>query len=324
MAIIYGTGGNDTISGPTVVGGSGTGSTISAGVTGTLSDGISTLPASYNFAEDDIIAGDTASGAGNDILDGGDGNDILRGGIGNDTLRGGVALASTVSGSGNDTLGGNDTLDGGTGIDQAHYTVDVAANQFSYDTGSNTWSVASGGDGTDTLVRVEQVFEAGDDARFLLVGGGSEYATIQQAVTAAANMRSNGYAGEINIMIAPGTYAENVTIPTGVNLHGVGPAGSVVVDPVAGAAITLAGDIDGGNVGIFNLTLTGATDGIFINTNANAGILTVQNSTITYSVNGKQYIAVLTGSGALSGGLMDQAGIKPNRGYNALYVFALP
>jgi alcohol dehydrogenase (cytochrome c) len=50
----------------------------------------------------------------------------------------------------------------------------------------------------------------------------------------------------------------------------------------------------------------------------------VQNSTITYAVNGKQYIAVLTGSGALSGGLMDQAGIKPNRAYNALYVFALP
>jgi alcohol dehydrogenase (cytochrome c) len=50
----------------------------------------------------------------------------------------------------------------------------------------------------------------------------------------------------------------------------------------------------------------------------------VQNSTITYSVNGKQYIAVLTGSGALSGGLMDQAGIKPNRAYNSLYVFALP
>ena len=50
----------------------------------------------------------------------------------------------------------------------------------------------------------------------------------------------------------------------------------------------------------------------------------VQNSTITYAVDGKQYVAVLTGSGALSGGLMDQAGIKPNRNYNALYVFALP
>jgi alcohol dehydrogenase (cytochrome c) len=50
----------------------------------------------------------------------------------------------------------------------------------------------------------------------------------------------------------------------------------------------------------------------------------VQNSTITYAVNGKQYVAVLTGSGLLSGGLMDQAGIKPSRGYNALYVYALP
>jgi len=50
----------------------------------------------------------------------------------------------------------------------------------------------------------------------------------------------------------------------------------------------------------------------------------VQNSTITYAVGGKQYVAVLTGSGALSGGLMDQAGITPNRSYNALYVYALP
>jgi alcohol dehydrogenase (cytochrome c) len=50
----------------------------------------------------------------------------------------------------------------------------------------------------------------------------------------------------------------------------------------------------------------------------------VQNSTITYSVNGKQYIAVISGSGALSGGLLDQAGIKPNRTYTALYVYALP
>jgi len=50
----------------------------------------------------------------------------------------------------------------------------------------------------------------------------------------------------------------------------------------------------------------------------------VQNSTITYAVNGKQYVAVVTGSGALTGALMDQASIKPNRGYNAVYVFALP
>jgi alcohol dehydrogenase (cytochrome c) len=50
----------------------------------------------------------------------------------------------------------------------------------------------------------------------------------------------------------------------------------------------------------------------------------ITNSTITYAVNGKQYIAVLTGQGAITGALMDQAGIKPNRGYNSLSVFALP
>jgi alcohol dehydrogenase (cytochrome c) len=50
----------------------------------------------------------------------------------------------------------------------------------------------------------------------------------------------------------------------------------------------------------------------------------IQNSTVTYAVNGKQYVAVMTGSGLVTGGLMDQAGIKPNRGYNALYVYALP
>jgi alcohol dehydrogenase (cytochrome c) len=50
----------------------------------------------------------------------------------------------------------------------------------------------------------------------------------------------------------------------------------------------------------------------------------VQNSTITYAVNGKQYVAVLTGVGGVTGGIIDQAQIKPNRAYNSLSVFALP
>ena len=50
----------------------------------------------------------------------------------------------------------------------------------------------------------------------------------------------------------------------------------------------------------------------------------IQNSTITYAVNGKQYLAVLTGEGLLSGGLITQANLHPTRSYNALYVFALP
>ncbi len=50
----------------------------------------------------------------------------------------------------------------------------------------------------------------------------------------------------------------------------------------------------------------------------------IQNSTITYAVNGKQYVAVFTGEGALTGGLIDQAGFQPTRRHNAVYVFALP
>jgi len=51
---------------------------------------------------------------------------------------------------------------------------------------------------------------------------------------------------------------------------------------------------------------------------------TIQNSTITYAVNGKQYLAILTGEGALSGGLIDQAQIQPTRRFNSVQVFALP
>ncbi len=45
-------------------------------------------------------------------------------------------------------------------------------------------------------------------------------------------------------------------------------------------------------------------------------------NTITYSVNGKQYVAVTTGDTLMSAGLNQAA--KAPRGHNALYVFALP
>lgn len=50
----------------------------------------------------------------------------------------------------------------------------------------------------------------------------------------------------------------------------------------------------------------------------------IQMSTITYAVDGKQYVAVYTGDGLLSGGLMQLAEINPPRNHNAVYVFALP
>ena len=52
----------------------------------------------------------------------------------------------------------------------------------------------------------------------------------------------------------------------------------------------------------------------------------VQNSTITYSVDGRQYVAVLTGDGASHTGskLGLVPDIRPARQHNAIYVFALP
>ena len=52
----------------------------------------------------------------------------------------------------------------------------------------------------------------------------------------------------------------------------------------------------------------------------------IQNSTITYRVNGKQYVAVVTGLGALTANIFPRAGvngINPQRN-NAIHVFALP
>ena len=52
----------------------------------------------------------------------------------------------------------------------------------------------------------------------------------------------------------------------------------------------------------------------------------IQTSTITYAVNGKQYVAVVTGLGAITAGLFPRSGvtgINPQRN-NAIHVFALP
>lgn len=51
----------------------------------------------------------------------------------------------------------------------------------------------------------------------------------------------------------------------------------------------------------------------------------IANSTITYSVNGQQYVAILTGDGGLTGSVVRYApGVNPPKGANSVYVFALP
>ncbi len=49
----------------------------------------------------------------------------------------------------------------------------------------------------------------------------------------------------------------------------------------------------------------------------------IQNSTITYAVNGKQYVAIMTGTGLMTRSLFGKPGISPELN-NAIHVFALP
>jgi hypothetical protein len=128
---------------------------------------------------------------------------------------------------------GNDTITGGGGTDTVVYTEALTGANFSFDTAHNNWTVTTGTEGTDTLHGITRVADgttvetvAGGTLghEFLLVGGGSQFTTIQQAVDAA-------HAGD-TILIAPGTYTEQVNVvgKNNLTIEGIGPAGSVILD----------------------------------------------------------------------------------------------
>jgi len=91
--------------------------------------------------------------------------------------------------------------------------------------------------------------------------------------------------------------------------------------PSNGAVLTTAGDV----------VFWGDVDAKFRALDAASGKVLweqtlagpIQNSTVTYAVNGRQYVAVMTGSGGLTGALAGQAGLKASSAPSALHVFAL-
>ncbi|MCU1376745.1 MAG: hypothetical protein JWO68_4031, partial [Actinomycetia bacterium] len=232
------------------------------------------------------------------VVDGGQGADTLVGTSGEDVLIG-HALDSHVGGDSNSLtgLGGNDRLIGanGAGFDTATYAGTLTAADISVvatDTNAFVggvqagWSVNAGAEGTDTLSEVERVVD-GSGHRFLLVGNGG-FATIQAAV----NMAQDGD----TILVAAGTYAENVTINSidGLTIKGVG--GTVEVD----GQFSVTGTLDGGlKLEDITIDAAGHQYGLFVSASSTgaAGSISLDGVTIENATqNGLAYIRTGNGS----------------------------
>ena len=223
---------------------------------------------------------------GNETLDGtADGDTILALG-GEDLVNAGDGDDLILLGS-----GGNDSVDGGDGIDTLVLTGSFSDYTITSFTASSLQLTV--GPTVETITNVELVIF--DDAAVRVVGGGGQYQTIQSAIDAASD-------GE-TILIAPGTYTENIVVNKAVNLIGGGAPGDVVIqgsfttdNPVtttvtdfletagsytgaAGNGITVAAD----DVSISNLTVSGFLTAIELGSNDG---LTITDVDITESVNG--------------------------------------
>ena len=179
------------------------------------------------------LAGDGADvnwdgGAASNVIIGGDLGDVLAGGDGSDAILGGE---------------GDDAIDGGSGTDTAAYAGNLADFSISAQVAGVTTvtdnAPGSFGDaGEDTVENVEILDFF--DANVILVGGSSDFATIQAGVNAASD-------GD-TIIVAAGTYIENVIINKAVTIIGAGDdagTGSIVA-PGAGIGFTISDTISAG------------------------------------------------------------------------------
>ena len=154
---------------------------------------------------DDSVFGD----ANANTLSGNDGQDDLQGAGGDDTLLGGAGDDRLTGGD------GDDDLQGGAGQDTAVYAGNKA--DFTIDSVAMTVTDNNAGDGdegVDSLNGVEiiEFADSANEGRILIVGGDSEFQTIQSAVTAALD-------GD-TIWVSPGSYEEDLTIDKAVTLNG--------------------------------------------------------------------------------------------------------
>ncbi|MGY3597188.1 Ca2+-binding RTX toxin-like protein [Bradyrhizobium sp. USDA 4341] len=199
-----------------------------------------------------------------------------------DTLHTFTVTASDLAGN----VGSGSTVvqSGGSGIDTVNVSQTLQASNFAYDAADSVWQIAATGV-SETLSGVEQ-FVDGAGHKFLLVGAGSQYATIQAAVDAASD-------GD-TILIASGSYTENVDIAgKAISLEGFGSVtlhGSITEHGTLNGALSIDG---------MSIDATGQQYGVLVSASSTdfAGSVTLDHSSVANAeLNGFAYIESGNGS----------------------------
>lgn len=257
--LLTGDAGNDVLTGgagnDTLNGGEGTDTAVYGN--GSVTVDLYAGTATGAFGTDSLISIENViTGNGNDVVKGTSATNVISTGAGNDT----------IDGRGDDTMGGggsgNDVIDAGDGTGD---TVLMFGNFASY-----TIAFVDGkltltrGEETTTLSNVERVNFA--DRTMLVVdqdSAASDLTTIGAAVTAAG-----GIVGDVTILIADGTYAEDVSVTRGgLTFRGQSEAG-VVINGQVSVTGTQTGALAFQDV---TIDATGESYGILHNALAGAG-----------------------------------------------------
>lgn len=182
-------------------------------------------------------------------------------GAGDDSVTGSAADNAISTGAGNDTIvasAGSDTIDGGEGKDVVVFSGLASDYDIAWD---GTTATVTDGNGNITVIENASRLDFSNSRVFLVSETSDDYATVNAAVSEAST-------GD-TVLLAAGTYLENVSTDKAISIAGAGDADEVILE----GSITFTGTVsEGDTIALRNLTVD--ADG-----HENAVTVTVSSST---------------------------------------------